>query len=99
MKKIRKSRCWRRQSDKILLILLLLGFMVFTGCERPLPPGETYHKVSSAWPLFDLEKSEGIEPDGSKWQKEKGDACCWLQTWEKEKRYDKDGFFVLEGLL
>ena len=78
------------------LLLILFGALVtfLGGCEQPVKPGETYHKVSAAWPLFDVEKSEGIEDDGTKWQKEKGDALFWLSTWEKEKRYDKDGFLI-----
>ena len=58
----------------ILLAIIVLMIPLGTGCEQPTPPGETYHKVSSAWPLFDVEKSEGIEEDGTSWKKEKGDV-------------------------
>lgn len=95
MKNNKKTSANRAILPQILLLSFLITFMTTLGCEQTtIPPGETYHKVSSAWPLFDVEKSEGIEPDGSKWQKEKGDAICWLSTWEKEKKYDKDGFLI-----
>jgi len=64
------------------------------GCQQPLQPGETYHKLSTAWPLFDLEKWRGEMEDGTTYEKEKGDAACWLSTWEKEKRYDRDGRLI-----
>jgi hypothetical protein len=76
------------------LILAGLALFVLAGCQQPLQPGETYHKLTVVWPIFDVEKSEGIDENGLKWQKEKGDACCWLATWEKEYKYDKDGFRV-----
>ena len=70
-------------------------FVLFAGgCEQTPLPGETYRKVAIAWPIFDLEKTAGVSEDGGKWEKEKGDACVWLSTWEKEKRYDKDGFLI-----
>ena len=64
------------------------------GCEQPLAEGQTYHKLHAAWPLFDVEKWEGVNEDGTTWKKERGDACCWLATWEKEKKYDKNGFQI-----
>ncbi len=76
------------------LILAGLALLVFSGCQQPLRPGETYHKLTVAWPFFDVEKSEGIDENGIKWVKEKGDAVCWLATWDNEKRYDKDNFLV-----
>ena len=76
-----------------ILVSAALALAVSAGCEQP-QPGETYHKLVTAWPVFDLEKWEGEEPDGATWEKEKGDAICWLSTWEKEKRYDKDGYLT-----
>jgi hypothetical protein len=78
------------------LILLVVGlvFAVLAGCDQPLGPNETYHKLTTAWPIFDLEKSEGIDENGIRWKKEKGDAICWLSSWEKEHRFDKDNFLV-----
>ena len=32
--------------------------------------------------------------DGTTYEKEKGDAACWLSTWEKEKRYNQDGRLI-----
>ncbi len=76
------------------MILTGLSIFVFSGCQQPLLPGETYHKLTVAWPIFDVEKSEGVDENGIKWVKEKGDAICWLATWDKERRYDKDNFLV-----
>jgi len=76
------------------LILAGLALLVFSGCQQPLRPGETYRKLTVAWPIFDVEKSEGIDENGVKWVKEKGDAVCWLATWDNEKRYDKDNFLI-----
>ena len=75
-------------------LAVVMAVACLAGCEQPTVPGETYHKVSNAWPLFTFEKSEGIQDDGTKWKKEKGDAVFWLSTWDKEKRYDKDGFLI-----
>ena len=79
-----------------ILALSAVALTLTAGCEQPQMPGETYHKLATAWPIFDLEKWEGEEPDGTRWEKEKGDAVCWLATWEKEKRYDKDGYLIYE---
>lgn len=84
----------RRYLLSVLVLATSGSLVLLAGCEQPMMPGETYHKVSAAWPLFDLEKSEGIDDEGNKWQKEKGDAICWLINWEKERKYDKDGFLV-----
>jgi hypothetical protein len=79
----------------LLLIIATLSFTIFTGCEQPLKENETFHKVATAWPIFDLERWEGVNPeDNSTWKKEKGDAIFWLSTWEKEERYDKDDFRI-----
>ena len=75
-------------SSAALLSALLLG------CEQPLQEGQTYHRVSNAWPLWDQEKWEGENPDGTTWTREKGDACCWLSTWDKERRYDARGMLI-----
>jgi hypothetical protein len=71
------------------MILGLLGVMVvaLAGCEQKLQPGETYHKLSVAWPLFDVEKTAGVE-SGVRWEKEKGDAAFWLATWDKTRKFD-----------
>ena len=75
-------------------VVIVCAAVMLCGCHQ-MQPGETSHKVTTAWPLFDVEKSSGINPeDGSRWEKEKGDACCWLSTWDKEKRYDKDNFLI-----
>ena len=79
-----------------MLVAVLAGLMAIaiTGCHQPAP-GETDYTFVPAWPIFDLEKSRGIDPDdGTMWEKEKGDACCWLATWEKERKYDKDNFLI-----
>ena len=67
---------------------------VLAGCEQSLAPGVTYHKVTALNPIFYVEKLEGVDDDGTKWKTEKGDAVCWLNTWEKEHRYDKEGFLI-----
>ena len=71
-------------------VIALAGVM---GCQQA-GPGETNRKISNVGPIFNLDKAEGVNEDGTTWKKEKGDACCWLISWEKEKKYDKDGFLV-----
>jgi len=78
----------------VTLLAVSLTLMLSAGCEQPKAPGQTYHKIVALWPILDLEKWEGANDDGTRWQKEKGDMICWLGTWEKERRYDKDGFLV-----
>jgi hypothetical protein len=70
--------------------LLAVMVVALAGCEQPLKQGETYHKVSVAWPIFDVEKSEGVSQDGVHWKKETGDAACWLSSWEKIQKFDKE---------
>ncbi len=77
------------------VLAAICTFILFSSaCEHTPLPGETYRKVANAWPIFDQEKTAGVTEDGGRWEKEKGDACVWLSTWEKEKRYDKDGFLI-----
>ncbi|MBN2375760.1 MAG: hypothetical protein JXD22_05140 [Sedimentisphaerales bacterium] len=78
----------------LTFLAVVFAFSLLTGCEQPLEPGMTYHKLSSAWPIFDLEKWEGVEEGGITWKREKGDACCWLATWENNERFDKEGFRI-----
>ena len=90
-----KMRIFDLQSNRVLgggVMLGLLAVMVvaLAGCEQKLQPGETYHKLSVAWPIFDVEKSEGVGQDGVHWKKEKGDAAFWLATWEKLQKFDKE---------
>lgn len=73
----------------ILLALLMVGAVALTGCQRPLEPGETYHKVAVAWPIFDTETTEGIDANGVHWKKVKGDAAIWLASWEKLHKFNK----------
>ena len=68
----------------LALVAVALG-----GCEPALQQGETYHKLTVAWPIFDVEKSEGVGQDGVRWTREKGDAAFWLASWEKTKKFDK----------
>jgi len=77
----------------LVLIVIGLGFTILTGCEQPLKENETLHMTMFIWPFLDVERWKGINPeDGTSWKKERGDAICWLSTWEKEQRFDKDGF-------
>ena len=76
------------------LTLAFVTLPILTGCQQTPLEGETYRKVAVAWPLFDFEKTRGTNPDGSTWKKEKGNAICWLQTWEKHAIYDKDGYVI-----
>ena len=64
------------------------------GCQEAPGPGETYRKVAVALPIFEFENTEGVLDDGTTWRKEKGNAICWLSTWEREKRYDKEGYLI-----
>ena len=75
-------------------LTILAALTVLTGCEQPLAEGETYHKKTIAWPLFDIERSEGVTEQNIHWKKEKGDAIAWLSSWEKEEHRDKKGFVV-----
>ncbi|GEM_PF-1099069 len=77
-----------------MLFLAIFALTCFLGCEQPLGPGITYHKKTVLFPIFDVEKIEGTDPDGTRWMKEKGDACAAVVIWEKEDRYDKDNFPV-----
>jgi hypothetical protein len=75
-------------------VALALGALVvmavaLTGCQPALQQGETYHKLTVAWPIFDIEKSEGVGQDGVRWTKEKGDAAFWLASWERTTKFDK----------
>lgn len=73
---------------------ILAALAVLAGCEQPLAEGETYHKKTIAWPLFDVERSEGVTDQNVHWKKETGDAVVWLASWEKEERFDNEGFRV-----
>ena len=68
--------------------LLAMLAVAAAGCEQKLQPGETYHKVSVAWPLFDVVRSAGVDSAGVHWEKETGDAACFLSTWETLKKFD-----------
>ncbi len=90
-----KMRIFDLRNNRTLgggMMLGLLATLVaaLAGCEQKLQPGETYHKLSVAWPIFDVEKTEGVGENGVHWQKEKGDAACWLATWEKLQKFDKE---------
>jgi hypothetical protein len=73
-----------------MFLLSAAALLALAGCERPLQPGETYHKLTVAWPLFDVEKSEGVENDLT-WTKEQGDAGFWLASWNVLRKFDKGG--------
>jgi hypothetical protein len=79
-----------RGSIPMILVILLLGAV--SGCQQN-PATTTYSKDVVIWPIYDLHRSEGLTEDGVKWQKEKGD-CLLLGYWDKEKKYDKEGFLV-----
>jgi hypothetical protein len=81
------------RSIRILVGGLALGALALMivglgGCQPGVQPGETYHKLTVAWPIFDVEKSEGVGQDGVRWTKEKGDAVFWLASWEKTQKFD-----------
>ena len=79
----------------LMLMMAGLGFTVLAGCEQPLKENETLHEIMIVPPLFNVEKREGINPeDGSTWMREKGDMIFWLGSWEKEEKYDRDGFRI-----
>ncbi len=92
-----KMRNFDLPSSRVLgsgMILGLLAVMVVAGCQPGLQPGETSHKLSVAWPIFDVEKSEGISADGVHWKKEKGDAAFCLSSWERVQKFDKEDNLV-----
>ena len=89
-----KTRIFDLQSSQVLgggmtLGLLAVAVVALAGCQPAAQPGETYHKLTVAWPIFDVEKSEGVDKDGVRWAKEKGDAAFWLASWEKLQKFDK----------
>ena len=77
-----------------MLFLAIFALTSFFGCEQPLGPGVTYHKKIVLFPIFDVEKIEGTDQDGTRWKKEKGDAVAFISIWEKEERYDKDNSLI-----
>jgi hypothetical protein len=83
----------RRNTGLVPVLAVTVALSLLAGCQQP-NPGETTHKLTVAWPIFDSEKWEGVNPDGTRYYKEKGDACVWLASWEKERTYDKDGFLT-----
>jgi len=76
------------------LVIACVLVVVLSGCQRVPLPGETSYKESNAGPLYYFENIGGVNEDGSTWKKEKGNAICWLSYWEKDKKYDKDGFLL-----
>lgn len=88
------TRVWDLQriglGGGVLLVLSAVALVALAGCERKLEPGETYHKQAVAWPIFDVEKTEGIE-DGLQWKREKGDAAFWLASWNRLHKFNKSG--------
>jgi hypothetical protein len=91
MKKMKVSK-----SCVVLAGLVGAGMFVamLSGCQRVPLPGETAYKESNAGPIYYFENIEGVNEDGSTWKKERGNACCWLSYWDREKKYDKDGFLL-----
>lgn len=77
-----------------ILWLSVFSLIWVIGCQEAPLPGETYRKKISAWPIFEFEKTAGINADGTTWEKEKGNAVCWLSTWERERTYDQDGVLI-----
>ncbi len=82
------SMCESRRLG-LLLVLTAMGAISLAGCEKTLEPGETYHKVSVGFPIFDVDRSEGVEADGTQWEKVKGDAAVLLYTWDFNRKYCK----------
>ncbi|MBN1765424.1 MAG: hypothetical protein JW860_09230 [Sedimentisphaerales bacterium] len=95
---MKKKGCFNASVKKIsmaLIWIMALSVLLASGCQKaPLAGEETYRKEAFVWPVFDFEKTRGINEDGTTWEKEKGDACFWLASWEKERRYDKDNFLI-----
>jgi hypothetical protein len=91
-----KTRSWSLHNicnlgGAITLAVLALGLVGLTGCERRLEPGETYHKTAIAWPLFDVEKTEGVDGNGLRWSHEKSDAVIWLASSDKLHKFERGG--------
>lgn len=76
------------------LALAMMPWVLLCGCESHDFRNQTDYSVTTAWPLFDVEKRQGVKDDGVKWEYEKGDAFCWLATWEKRVEYSPDGTIV-----
>ena len=94
METLRKYFCYRLLFHFTLLLVVSVLMISSAGCQHTPLEGETYRKIAVAWPLFDFENTKGVNADGTRWEKEKGDSCFWLKTWEKERRYDKDDFLI-----
>lgn len=88
------TECVARSLGLPAIMLVLATLMVVAGCQEAPLPGETYRKKAVAFPIFDFEKTAGVNDDGTRWEKEKGDAVCWLSTWEKERVYDAEGTLI-----
>ena len=80
-----------RFSVRAAIVIGAMAMMVVAvaGCQPAPQQGETYHKITVAWPIFDIDKSEGVGQDGVRWTKEKGDAAFFLASWEKTRKFDK----------
>jgi len=95
MNKTQMTNAWHRSILGLPAAVLTLFVLIWVaGCQETPLPGETFRKKASAWPLFEFEKTAGINEDGSRWEKEKGSAVCSLSTWAREKTYDKDGMLM-----
>jgi hypothetical protein len=91
---VRKKCFGGAMKASVMLFLAIVALTCFLGCEQELGPGITYHKKIVLFPIFDVEKIEGTDQDGTRWKTEKGDAVAFLSAWEKEERYDKDNFLI-----
>ena len=91
---VRNKYLSRAMTSSVMLFLAIFTLTCFLGCEQPLGPGITYHKKVVLFPIFDVEKIEGTDEDGTRWKTEKGDAVAAISIWEKEERYDKDNFLI-----
>ena len=91
---VRKKCLGGAMKGSVMLFLAIVALTCFLGCEQELGPGITYHKKTILFPIFDIEKIEGADADGTRWKKEKGDAAAAVVIWEKEERYDKDNFLI-----
>ncbi len=88
--KMQMSDLGRGMSGAAVLALATGMVMAIAGCQQSLKPGETSHKVAVAFPLFDSEKWTGVDEKGLRYEKEKGDAVCFLIGWEKTRKFTKD---------
>ena len=75
----------------IFLIAIATVLLLSAGCGPKL--GTTHSSSIELWPIFDIDKSQGVNEDGSTWVSEDGDAVL-IVHWSDRKTYDTNGLVI-----